>query len=357
MTSYQPANQQGSAPSIAPGGCYPPDWPWPEPEPDSLDQTVNWMTWEHRELYRMVHEGVDTSQAGTVAAKWAWMGDELAEIGDELQRLAQATAQAWEGDAAELTRRSVAALSEWSKETGVRATDVCGCVTREVEAVSTARDTMPPPQPYLELPTPQPEPVPFPQPGEVEAFTGNGFATAPDIVADPNPVTQRDRELHEQAARVMQRFQVESREIYGTVPQFAQPLLNELPSGPDGRPQPPQPKPQPTQPQGSGGGGMPVPGGFGGNTGGTTPPTIGPRAGAVPAQAGSSAAGEQPGASRPAAASTSGRGTGMPMMPMGMGAGGAGGQDDTHKTSSYLQEDNSLWGEPPVVTPPVLGDE
>ncbi len=353
------------------GGCYPPFWPRPplppveEPEPDSLDEQVEWMTWSHPELYRMVHQGIDTSGAMAVSATWARMGQELSEIGDELKRLLFATAEAWEGEAAELAKESVAALAEWSGETGTRATEVSGCITIQVDNVTTARNDMPPP--------PYPIAVPADVPSPVTAFTTSDFELAKPLVVDPMIYTTQERELHEQAARTMERFQANSRDVYETVPQFAPPSLRNVPFGPPQEPpQPPPPPPQPPQPpvptptplvRGPvGGGGGPVSGGPGG-PGGTGGP--GPSTGRAPtaplAPGGGTGAGDP--AARPAAASATpprpgGQSApGMAGMPMGGGAGGRGGEDLERKSNKYVEEDPDIWGaHDERVMPPVIGE-
>ena len=35
----------------------------PEPVPGSLDEPVDWMTYSHQEMYRMVHDGLDLTGA------------------------------------------------------------------------------------------------------------------------------------------------------------------------------------------------------------------------------------------------------------------------------------------------------
>ncbi|MFC4854657.1 PPE domain-containing protein [Actinophytocola glycyrrhizae] len=348
------------------GGCYPPSWPRPpkppvdEPVPETLDERVEWLTWSHPELYDMVHEGIDLTGAMSVSASWARLGDELSDIGDELAKLLLTTAQSWEGDAAELAKESVSALAEWSRETGTRATEVCGCVAIQVDNVTNARNDMPPP-PYPIVPLSQPHP------SQVTAFTDADFATAKPLVVDPLVYTTRERELHEQAARIMERFQSNSRDVYATVPQFAPPSLRKVPYGPPTEPPLPPPPPQPPQPPppppvpGRPGGGGPAPGGGPGGSGGPGP-TGGRAPSAAPlAPGGGTSAGEP--AARPAAASAASVRPGVqgaPMaggMPMGGGAGGRGGEDVERKGNKYVAEDPEIWGgNDERVMPPVIGE-
>jgi hypothetical protein len=350
------------------GGCYPPSWPRPpkppvdEPVPDSLDERVEWMTWSHPELYKMVHEGIDLTGAMSVSATWARLGDELADMADELSKLLFTTAQAWEGEAAELAKESVSALSEWSRETAVRATEVCGCVAVQVDNVTKARNDMPPP-PYPMTPTPQPS--------QITAFTSGDFDTAKPLVVDPLIYTSQERELHEQAARTMEQFQASSRDVYATVPQFAPPSLRKVPYGPPQErplppvpPQPPlppvpPPPPVPRVPGGAGGG--PVSGGGpGGGPGGSGPGSTGRAPAASPLAPGGGTGTGEP-ATRPAAASAvparqggqaPGMGGGVPM-----GGGGSSRGEDVERKNKYVEEDPEIWGlNDERVMPPVIGE-
>ncbi|HWM04586.1 MAG TPA: hypothetical protein VNP92_19795 [Actinophytocola sp.] len=362
--------------TIAPGGCYPEDWPtpphcWPplqpapEPDPASLDATVDWLTYPHHELYQMVHNGLDLTGAMEVSAQWARLGGELAEMGAELGKIVNAAATAWEGEAADLAKDALASLTQWATDAGGLAARVSGCVTIEVDNATNARDEMPaPPYPIIDLPTHQQGPH-SPVPPTASAFTSSDFTGAAAITADPAGPINHEKAMHAQAARTMERFQSSSREVYGTVPQFSPPMagaqlftggpVEPTPPVPPVPPAPPAPVPGPPRvPSGGGpapGGGAPGGGSAGGGTGsrvGTPAATPGPATGA----------GEP--AARPAAASagTPGRTGGQPGvgggMPMG-GGGSRGAEDAERKSAAYLKEDEDIWGGNDPMVPPVLG--
>jgi hypothetical protein len=344
---------------IAPGGCYPQDWPapprcWPpeqpapEPDPDTLDAAVDWLTHSHHELYQMVHSGLDLAGAMAVSAQWARLGDELAGIGAELEAIVGDAAASWHGKAADLARDTLAGLTHWATDAGTLATKVAGCVSIEVDNATNARDAMPaPPNPRLEPPA--------------QTFTTGEFAGADRLVADPAGPIGQEKALHAQAARAMEQFQQSSREVYGTVPQFSPPQVARLLATDPPKPPPPQPQPRPD----------PVP---------TGPPTA-PRSGAgSPGTAGQPRgsvtgtpsrpvppAAPRPGiAAEPAAANrpvvpggtTSDR-PGRPSVGgMPMGGGASRGDENIERTSpEYLKEDEDVWGldEQPVA-PPVIGE-
>jgi hypothetical protein len=345
------------------------------------------MSYSHPELYRMVHKGIDLTGAMEVSAQWARLGTELGEIGDELAKIVDATAAAWQGAAADLARDTLAALTHWAADTGTQATEVSGCVTIEVDNARNARDEMPaPPYPIIDLPTPE-LPTPMPRPGpeflprsewptntipaSAGAFTTTDFAEAKQITNDMAVPHDRERVLHEQAARTLERFQTRSREVYGTVPQFSPPQVGErLYTGPNEPPQPqPKPPPQPPVPVPPGTPGPPGRGGGGGGGGYSSGGSggTGVRAGSptvAPAPGTGVGAGESGGQNRPAAAASAnpGRGGGGGPMGMGgmpMGAAGAGRGDDVErKVSPYVKEDEDIWGMNDGRTvPPVLGEE
>jgi hypothetical protein len=339
---------------IAPGGCYPSDHPtppgcWPshplppEPDPGTLDASVDWLTYSHDELYQMVHNGLDLTGAMAVSAQWARLGDELGDIGDELAKIVEAAATAWQGEAADLARDTLTALTHWAADAGTLATKVSGCVSIEVDNATNARDNMPTPPRRLE-----------PHPMIVGDFTG-----AEHLVADPDGPAHAENALHAQAARAMERFQQSSREVYATVPQFSPPQVGQhLLAGPvDPPPAPPQqPAPIPVPPR-------------------TTPrgpaaaPPRGPAAGPPRPEVPGRPAAPRPGAAvepaapatRPAAAASapqqqerSGR-PGVGGVPMG--AGGRGSEDTERKSSAYLKEDPDIWGlDDQALAPPVIGE-
>lgn len=346
------------------GGCYPPTWPRPpkppvpEPEPDSLDEQVDWMTYSHPELYSMVHTGLDLTGAMATSAKWARLGDELADIGDELVRLMNATGQAWQGDSADLARESVSALAEWSQETSFRATEVSACVTVQVDNATNARNSMPAPPYQTDVPTELPS--------MQTAFVSGDFETAAPLVSDPAGYTRQERALHQQAATTMQQFQDSSRDVYATVPQFAPPNLRRTPRvGPPDQPPPPQPPPIPQPPV------PPVPpvtrnpvsGGPAprATPGPAVPPGSATPRPAAPLGSGGGTGTAEPASTRPAAAaSAAGRpGTAAPGMggvPMG-GHGGQGGDEDTAHKNKYAKGEDDIWGlDEQQAMPPVIGE-
>jgi hypothetical protein len=317
--------------------------PDPEPTPNNLDEQVDWLTYQHSDLYRMVHEGVDLDGATDVSAHWAALGEALEQLSRDLGAAVAQVEQAWEGPAADSARESVNRLVSWTNDTGVGALEVSGCVTREINNLAHARRSMP---------APLASPVDTITP---DTFNGKDFGTVAAISSDNTLVLQQRWEAHKQAAGVMDQFQGSSREVYGTVPQFSSPYHRER-RAPKHEPQPePKPKPQPTPPQRSGGSTPHAPAAPHHSR---TPepasdaPDRGPSAGgaALPGAVPAAAAAHE---DKPERSSGQGRSTGT--MP-GMGGGGRREEDQERKAPKYLEGDADLWGSAGQVAPPVIGE-
>lgn len=316
-----------------------------EPEPDTLDEQVDWLTYSHHELYAMANEGLDLAGATDVSARWARLGEQLDELAGDLRSAVERVSGSWEGEAADQAAASVARLVDWTRETGIGATTVSGCVTREINNAVHTRSAMPEPPPTT---TPQ-------------TLVGSHFTGAAALTSDSTAELAARRETHRQAAHVMEQFQSNSREVYGTVPQFASPVLRDRrnpppvpPKQPPVPPRPPQPVPAPIP------GRVPTGGGNAVRLAPGVPPAetpVTPRPAPAP-NAPVAAPPEETGTQTRTVAAAQGRssvGGSGGMMP---GVGGAQGEKDhEHKRPDYLKEDDDLWGVGTTpVAPPVIGE-
>ncbi|HJP78787.1 MAG TPA: hypothetical protein VJ914_31225 [Pseudonocardiaceae bacterium] len=318
--------------------------PLPDPvEYQGLDQHVDWMSYSHEQLYDMVNNGVDLTGATEVAGSWAQLSDTLLQMGNTLNAALAASTDGWQGSAADQARSSLGGLANWTNSTGENAVVVSGCVSRQAEALQTARSAMP-------APPPAPIVIPVDRTGP--------FAQPP--IATPGPIasTRTAVEAHQQAARVMQQYQSSSADIARTIPQFAAPT-NPV----NGPVQPPAPTPVPPPGGAPHPGPAPIGGGFsrvapGGSmpaeeTGGVPPRGPGGTTGIEspqqesPARTGSGFAAE--------AETTQGVRTGMPAAGMA-GAGGRREEDGEHKRR-YWQADDGLFDVETRIGPRVIGDE
>ncbi|OLF12086.1 hypothetical protein BLA60_08680 [Actinophytocola xinjiangensis] len=296
-----------------------------------LATSFDWLSVPHATLHRMVTERLDPDVGQSVAAEWTVLGERLSGVGDQLARLAAATADAWQGETATLATDGITALARWARDAGDTATDVAHCVARQADNAARARETMPPPSP----PT-----VPA---GEFDAAR---------VLLDDQAAAADDRRTqHAQAARVMDQFQAASREVYRSVPRFA----------------PPDPRHRPTEPAAAT---------VTASTATGIAPAPGPEASAGGGGAGSAGVAAKP-APRPGV--LAGAMTGQP--PGGVGAGqlaarpgaqpgglgafpmggvGAGREEDHERRGLFPVDDPGLWtvGEPPgglMISASVIG--
>ena len=324
--------------------------PLPDPtEAQGLGEHVDWMAYSHQQLYDMVNNGVDLTGATDVAASWASLSETLTQMSSTLNTALAASTDGWQGKAADQARTGLTGLVNWTNNTGENAVVVSGCVSRQADALQTARASMPAPPPQI-IGTPAP------------VSPNKAFAEAP--IATPGPIVahREAAEAHQQAARVMQQYQSSSADIARTIPQFA------APSSPVTGPTPPVNAPiaPPAPPHTDLG---PI-GGFGGMAGpGGGVPTEGAAAGlgtprpiATPAAnpaansgAGSAAGSAAEGVAEPTQAAA--RSSSSSAMPAG-GMGGAGrrGEDREHRRR-YWQEDDGIFEVDTRSMPRVIGEQ
>ena len=294
--------------------------PLPDPtERQSLDEQVDWMSYSHQQLYDMVNNGVDLTGATDVATSWATLSDTLLQMSETLNTALAASTDGWRGPAADQARGNLGGLVNWTNNTGENASTVSGCVSRQADALQTARTTMPAP-PAVASPV----------------TTTSAFAQPP--VANPGPITvvHDNAESHQQAARVMQQYQSSSADIARTIPQFA------APTNPVSSPVPPpvgNPVGAPTG--GPRPGPVPV---------GATPP---PEEGGARTSTGSGSRGATSTAGEPEPAQST--------RPSTMSAGGLGGAgkrtEDREHRRKYWQADDGLFDLETRVSPRVIGEE
>jgi uncharacterized protein YukE len=353
----------GGFDQMLPDPAKPLPWPTePEPQPTELDEQVNWLTYPHRELYDMVHRDVDVSGAEAVAAQWAGLGESLRQIGDELRAALDSSVNAWQGTAADKARGTIAALAQWAVDTAASAESVAGCVTNQASSAAAARSQMP-------------EPVDEPaqlisnlstgatSAASASPFVTGGFSSASLMMQDPLGPS-RSTTAHQEAARVMDQFQAESRENYRSVPRFAPPLPK--PGAPAPGQQPPGPLPPPAPPTATAAqaatiGSSAAAAGYGSSSARQGMASAGSSVGwARPGPDGAAPVTVSGAGDRPVAPPASARGPlnagplGGPMMPPVGGLAGRGGTEHTVKPT--LQDDDGLWHLGGPLIPPVIGE-
>ncbi|HEX3783578.1 MAG TPA: PPE domain-containing protein [Pseudonocardiaceae bacterium] len=342
--------------------------PTPNPtEGSDLAEQTDWMTFTHQQLYDMVNQGVDLSGAGEVAASWTTLADTLTQMSQTLSQALAASADGWQGSAADQARTSIGTLVTWANNTGENAATVAGCVNRQSDALQAARTAMPAPVTTPPLPpvttvpvvkSPTANPVNVAHPGSTAHTTTASFSQPPLTSPGPVQVQTSQYEAHQQAARVMQQYQQSSAINASTIPQFAaptNPVNGPVQSPPVGQlpPTGPPGSPQPTTPVFGGAGSNPPADEVEPGRIGTAEPALG--SGSSSGASGASAASQQPSTSTTSETTTQGSRAGVTGGGMG-GAGARRGEDQEHKRK-YWQDDDGIFDLPLRATPPVIGEE
>ncbi|MEU7525270.1 hypothetical protein AB0A74_06010 [Saccharothrix sp. NPDC042600] len=230
-------------------------------KPSDLGQKVDWMTYSHEALYKMIHEGVDLKAAGSAQADWTAVGKQLADVHELLARAIAQSQQAWSGESADRAREALESVEKWALNTSDHAENVAKCIGDEIQHVQTAREMMPAPVPAPPLPDPAvppatgaptpvaPTPVRSPLVSARRPLVDGGYEDrlpidslrepvepVPAPTAPTSPFTGIDRvgapavdsvltadASHRQAAEVMAMFQQNSYLVDRTVPSFVPP--------------------------------------------------------------------------------------------------------------------------------------
>jgi hypothetical protein len=386
-----------------------------------LHEPYDWMTYTHKQLYDMVHTGVNLAGAQAAATNWKKIGDDIAGVRSNLLKAVEDSTVGWDSESARLARNGLTEVTNWVDDTATYAHKVSAAITTETDNVEAARAAMPPPPEAPAAPVPA-EPTVLrdrltfsdraadvfgvetlrePRVVATQPTEFGGFET---IGSSPVETLAANDASHRLAADVMAAFQRNSAAVDQTVPaQFTPPVnpINPTPTGPElggGR--------TPTTPETGAGGGAGAPvtttpaagqnrgttntssrygggsgggrgggGGHGGGFGMARPFTTnsGNQAGGGGGAGGPGSAGgaagvnevsRGAGAAAAAASSATGGQTKAFQNPLAMGApmagapaAGQGGNNDEreHKSASYLEEDDNVFGLDRKAAPPVIG--
>ncbi|SEP62922.1 PPE family protein [Lentzea xinjiangensis] len=394
---------------------------------NDLHEPVDWMTYTHEQLYKMVHTGVNLAGAQTAATNWQKIGDDIAGVRASLLKAVEDSTVGWDSESARLARDGLTEVTNWVDDTATYAHKISAAIATETDNVEAARAAMPPPPQAPEPPVADgavPRTVLRPADRIALAEQADGLGAVRDqrqhtttgefagfeaVGSSPVETLAANDASHRRAADVMAAFQRNSAAVDQTVPSQFTPPVNPInptpPAGPELGGRTPAPVPDTTT---GGGAAAPVPPGAPGqNRGGTTTSSRGGGGGSgggrggrggggggfgggmarpfAPGSGGQGGAGGGGGAGGPgvaggaagvsegsrggagAAAAASSAATGNQTRafqnPLAMGAApiagapGAGGRDDEreHKSASYLEEDDNVFGLDRKAAPPVIG--
>lgn len=352
---------------------------------------INWDVYEHRQLWNMV-KSARPSEMGSKAYTWADLAKKADAATEAVQKTARRLLMSWRGESAVTAADAISELTRWGASASGTARTIGDRLDTYTHAVQEAKRRMPEPvHPVAEKW--------FDDGRDVTVLEGPAGAYMLEQLLDDHEPTKREQQRRKQeAVEVMQSYEVTSRSVHDTLPQFD--------DGPDGShttsiggmtgtPSPGQPLPglptTPTTPGSSsgsagpgattaasfgpgvpgssalpgggqafgavpgGGGGIGAGGGFGGTPGGPGGAfgggvlTPGPQTGSG---SGSAAAAAQRAAG--GLGMRGGAAAGFGMMPPG--AGGQRGDDDVEHHDKYGQGLDLMDDMPPAY-PAVFGDD
>ncbi|WP_243788401.1 WXG100 family type VII secretion target [Saccharopolyspora gloriosae] len=106
---------------------------------------TNWNSYSHQQLYDMLWQGADVGDVGEVAGEWERHGTELTGHAEGLREQRGALERNWNGQAAQRAAGELGELGDRTSDIGTRAGTNGQAVREAGDALSVARDAMPPP--------------------------------------------------------------------------------------------------------------------------------------------------------------------------------------------------------------------
>jgi hypothetical protein len=196
----------------------------------------------HETLYESVTQGVNPGAVTSASDTWLGIGNKLAALQSTVAKAIASTEVSWTGKAAESARQSIATLGNQSGAAGQSA-QLAGVLTaRQAEALTSAKNTVPPP----------PKPPYDPQAAQQQLQTITDPVAFGMQAAKDQALATAQRAAHQQAAHVVQQYDRTVAQTSASMPAFAPAPKVVNPGGPPSTPMPTLP-----------GGGGPGPGGNG----------------------------------------------------------------------------------------------
>ncbi|TWF93393.1 hypothetical protein [Saccharopolyspora dendranthemae] len=106
---------------------------------------TNWNAYTHEQLYAMVWESADVTDVTGVADEWGRHSTELAGHADSLQRNRSAMQTHWSSESADAAGGRLGMIGDRTSGVGERASTVSHATQNAGDALSSARNAMPPP--------------------------------------------------------------------------------------------------------------------------------------------------------------------------------------------------------------------
>ncbi|MBP2322984.1 hypothetical protein JOF56_003369 [Kibdelosporangium banguiense] len=176
-----------------------------------LNQSGNWASVPHQQLYESVHAGNDPAEAYALAREWTDLGNMMADNSRAMDEIIRGTESGWQGVAAQAARESTLKLATWGGDAAQTSQYMGTRIAEQGLTAERAKASMP-------------EPVDF----DWEQMLRQGFATGglaglTQAVQDVQAVSEKARSAHEQAVQVMVSMEGQSRSVDQTTPRFVVP--------------------------------------------------------------------------------------------------------------------------------------
>ncbi|MCP2166092.1 PPE-repeat protein [Goodfellowiella coeruleoviolacea] len=172
---------------------------------------TDYMGYDHPAMKQMVTDNVDVGVTDEVGRLWNTVGNRLVSLQDVISSAVNASADGWQGEAAEAARNFMSSLGPWVGSAGASAQLMGSRVSAQQEAVERAQNAMP-------------EPVDFDMGQALSMLMSNPNPfTLADTVSQIEQKFDEKQQAHEQAAQVMTTMSSSFQEAGSAMPAFAPP--------------------------------------------------------------------------------------------------------------------------------------
>jgi hypothetical protein len=176
-----------------------------------LTESHNWAGYSHQALYEGVHDQNDPGAAAQLAAEWATTSAGMLDASLSMIGIVKGSADGWEGEAAEATRKALGGLADWGANTAAISLRISKRLSEQAEIMAEAKAAMP-------------EPVQFDVAAEVAKV--NSQPTMAGFVQSLNDFHAGHARMtvaHDEAVAVMAWMEERSRSVDQAIPVFAAP--------------------------------------------------------------------------------------------------------------------------------------
>lgn len=180
---------------------------------------ADYLGYDHHALKQMVENGNDPGQVDGMAAAWNDIGGAFGRFGDAIVGAATASEADWQGEAGDKARDLAVDIAGWFGGAAARAEHAGANLTRQAEAASMARSSMP-------------EPVDF-SIGDALTMLMNETnpLNLPAVMGEIRQNFEAKQQAHAEAAKVVQTYDSTLYETGSAMPAFAlPPAPNQVPA-------------------------------------------------------------------------------------------------------------------------------